>query len=203
MKRLIAVLLLTLGLLVPAAVSSSPSSSECPDPVEFESRYGFSTQEYVNRVAVGVLTLAAKQASTAAVAAGNLTIDRWSPLYGEQQGMPVLKYADLYFQERIAEFRDGEISFSSALSYLGPSSNELFGCGLADGEQVRASLQGIETVVIEEVQVAPVPRTKSPALLSAIERLERYIKNLSRPGAQDPDGHLAIYKARLLEYQAR
>lgn len=201
MKRLALVATLAAALLIPAA--AAVSGSECPDPAEFTARYGFTPQEYVNRVATAELKLTAEQESIKAVAAGNQTVDRWSPVYGMQMGMPVLKYGDLYFQARMVEFRDGEIDFGAALSYLGGESHTLYACGFVDGETVRASLQGIEAVVIVEPSVQPAPRPKSPALLRAIERLQRYIANLSKPGARDPDGHLAIYRARLAEYQAR
>lgn len=200
MKRLLAAIMMAIALIIPVAVTAETETS-CVTEAEWTERYGYSPQEYVNRVALAEITLAAEQASIKAVAAGNQTIDRWSPAYGEQMGVPALKYADLYFQARMVEFRDGAISFPAASSYLGPTSIYLIQCNLVDGEAVRASLQGVEAVVIEEPVVQPPPRNPSPALQAAIVRLRGYIANLERRG-NDPD-KLALYKARLLDFLAR
>lgn len=203
MRKIIAAVVLAAALILPAAVASSGDS--CPDPAEFTARYGFTPQEYVNRVAIGELTLAAEKASIAAVAAGSQTIDRWSPEYGMQMGLPVLQYTDLYFQARMVEFRDGVISFESALSYLGPTSIQLIGCGVVNGETVRSSLQGIEAAVIAPPVEVPVVRVPSPDMVGKIATLRRYIANLSRVRHPSPEQaeHLLIYRARLVDFLAR
>lgn len=199
MKRLILVVVLAVGLAIPVAASAIDAG--CPDPAEFTARYGFTPQEYVQRVAIAELDLTAEKRSQAAVLAGNQTIDRWSDAYGTQMGLPILQYGDLYFQARMVEFRDGEIGFSAALSYLGATSNALFGCGFVDGEQVRASLQGVEAAVVAPLAPAPIAHAPDPTLAGPIARLRTYIGRL-QACACDPD-KLALYQARLTEYLAR
>lgn len=147
MRKLIAGIALALAsTLAPAAVLAD----ECPSADAFEARYGYTAQEYVNRVATSTLTLAAERASRAAVASGELSISRWSPEYGTRaDGTPVNQYGDLYRQARLVEFRDGKIDFDAARSYLGNQANVLIDCGFVSGDAVRAAIADVKAVELD------------------------------------------------------
>lgn len=95
----------------------------------------------------------------------------------------------------IGEVRGSDVDTAAMYEqYLGSASPTLAGVPCS-----------MEPALAPEPTPAPVASIvpAKPSYAAAIAKLRRYIANLSRPGARDPDGHLAIYKARLADYLSR
>lgn len=127
------------------------------DPYAFEQRYGFSPQEYVNRVAISTLRGAQIPALVKRVAAAKakvLATAGWEALQpsnpkfqkganaeNEYTAAAELLHAAEYNQGLAQQFRDGAIPFVSFVGSLGQTSLTINEAGFVDGDAVRAAMQ--------------------------------------------------------------
>ena len=124
------------------------------DPAEFEARYGYSAQEYVNRVALSTLRapkLAAAQTELEADKA-KLVPGGWEKLTDQAAMQEGATAENAYLnqvqivngmterQKFAQQFVAGGIGFDAFRSYLGGEANALIDAGVIDGDAVKAAM---------------------------------------------------------------
>ena len=124
------------------------------DPAEFEARYGYSAQEYVNRVALSTLRAPKLEAAQAELEAdkAKLVPGGWEKLTDQAAMQAGADAENAYLnqvqivhglterQKFAQQFVAGEMAFDAFRSYLGKQANELIDAGVVDGDAVKAAL---------------------------------------------------------------
>ena len=116
---------------VRSTVSSSNAASPIVDPNAFSSLYGYGPQDYVNRDAAALATLAAVARNP----------NRWIVQDGTGAVDTEIRNGDLARQAYAQQFAAGTLSFGAFRSYLGREANVLIDNGLVNGEEVRTAVQ--------------------------------------------------------------